>query len=73
MIVTTEQNYLDFLQNGLPELEDVPLATRMAAYFQHDITPSYNTRTVMKHLTDTSSNQTGHGSTINWPPRRNEE
>ena len=32
----TRQNYL---QNGLPELlEDVTLATRMAAYFQHDRT-----------------------------------
>jgi hypothetical protein len=30
-------NYLDVLQNGLPrQLEDVPLATRIAAYFQHD-------------------------------------
>jgi len=39
---TTGQNYLDFLQNGLPEqLEDVPFATRMAAYFQRDRTPSY--------------------------------
>jgi len=27
----TGQNYLDFLQNGLPErLEDVPLGTRIA-------------------------------------------
>jgi hypothetical protein len=29
----TGQNYLDFLQNGLLEqLEDVPLATRIAMY-----------------------------------------
>ena len=33
----TGQNYLDFLQNELPkQLEDVPLATRIAMYFQHD-------------------------------------
>jgi hypothetical protein len=31
------QNYLELLQNELPEqLEDVPLATRIAMYFQHD-------------------------------------
>jgi hypothetical protein len=30
-------NYLHVLQNGLPgQLEDVPLATQIAAYFQHD-------------------------------------
>jgi hypothetical protein len=35
----TGQNYLDFLQNGLPEqLQDVPLATWRAAYFQHERT-----------------------------------
>ena len=33
----TGQNYLNFLQNELPkQLEDVPLATRIAKYFQHD-------------------------------------
>jgi hypothetical protein len=32
----TGHNYLDFLQNGLPEqLQNVPLATRIAIYFQH--------------------------------------
>jgi pullulanase/glycogen debranching enzyme len=37
----TGYNYLDFLQNGLPEqLEDVPLATRISMYFQHDGAPS---------------------------------
>jgi hypothetical protein len=31
---TTGQNYREFLKNGLPEqLEDVPLATRIAMYF----------------------------------------
>jgi hypothetical protein len=34
----TGQNYLEFLQNELPEqLEDVPLAIQIAMYFQHDI------------------------------------
>jgi hypothetical protein len=33
----TGQNYLDILQNELPEqLEDVALATRIAIYFQRD-------------------------------------
>jgi hypothetical protein len=39
VIYTTvwQQNYLYFLQNGLSEeLMDVPLATQMAMYFQHD-------------------------------------
>jgi hypothetical protein len=34
--------YVEFLQNELPEqLEDVPLATRIAMYFQHDGAPSH--------------------------------
>jgi hypothetical protein len=33
----TGHNYLDFLQNGLPEkLEDFSLVTWKAMYFQHD-------------------------------------
>ena len=40
----TGQNYLDFLQNELPkQLEDVPLATLIATYFQHDGAPSHYT------------------------------
>ena len=67
----TEQNYLDFLQNELPkQLEDVPLATRIAIYFQHDGATSHYTRHVMQHLNDTFPNRwIGCGSTINWPPR----
>jgi len=68
----TGQNYLEFLQNGLPELEDVPLATWLAVYFQHDRTPSYYTQTVVKHLNDTFSNRIGHGNTINLPTRLND-
>jgi len=38
----TGQNYLDLLQNELPkQLEGVPLATRIAMYFQHDRAPSH--------------------------------
>jgi hypothetical protein len=38
----TGQNYLGFLQNELPkQLEDVPLATRISMYFQHDGAPSH--------------------------------
>jgi len=40
-------------QNELPKLEDVPLATRIAMYFQHDGVPSHYTRHVMQHLNDT--------------------
>ena len=67
----TGQNYLDFLQNELPkQLEDVPLATRIAMYFQYDGAPSHYTRHVMQHLNDTFPNRwIGRGSTINWPPR----
>ena len=67
----TGQNYLDFLQNELAkQLEDVPLSTRIATYFQHDGAPSHYTRHVMQHLNDTFPNRwIGRGSTINWPPR----
>ena len=67
----TGRNYLDFLQNELPkQLEDVPLATRIAMYFQHDGAPSHYTRHVTQHLNNTFPNKwIGRGSTINWPPR----
>jgi len=67
----TGQNCLGFLQNELPkQLEDVPLATRIAMYFQHDGAPSHYTRHVMQHLSDTFPKRwIGCGSTINWPPR----
>jgi hypothetical protein len=38
-------NYLGILQNGLAEkVEVVPLATRIATYFQHDGAPAHYTR-----------------------------
>jgi hypothetical protein len=66
----TGQNYLEFLQNELPEqLEDVPLATQIVMYFQHDGAPPHYIRLVI-HLNDTFPNRwIGRGSTINWPPR----
>ena len=67
----TGQNYLDFLQNELPkQLQVVPLATRIAMYFQHDGAPSHCTRHVMLHFNDTFPNRwIGRGTTINWPPK----
>jgi hypothetical protein len=67
----TGHNYLDFLQNGLPEqLEVVPSATRIAMYFQYDRAPSNYTRLVMQHLKDTFPNWwIDRGSTIQRPPR----
>jgi hypothetical protein len=67
----TGHTYRDFLQNGLPEqLQNIPLSTRIAMYFQHDGAPSHYARLVMQHLNDTSHNPwIGRGSTINWPSR----
>jgi hypothetical protein len=64
------QNYLEFLQNELPEqLENVPLAIWIAMYFQHDRAPPHYTSLVMQHLSATFPNQwIRHGNTINWPP-----
>jgi hypothetical protein len=61
----TGQNYLEFLQDELPEqLEDFPLATRIAMYFPH------YTQLVIQYLNPTFPNRwVGRGSTINWPPR----
>jgi hypothetical protein len=63
----TGQNYPEFPQNELPEqLEDVPLDTRIAMYFQHDGASPHYTRLVMQHLNDTFPNRgIGRGSTIN--------
>ena len=41
------QNYLDLMQNGLPEQLNVPLATWIAMYFQQDGAPSHYTRLVL--------------------------
>jgi hypothetical protein len=67
----TEQTYLEFLPNGLPEqLEDASLDERIAMHFQHDGAPSHYTGLVMQHLNDTFPNRLiGRSSTINWPTR----
>ena len=67
----TRQNYLDFQQNELPkQLENVPLATLFAMYFQHDAAPSHYTRHVLHYFSDTFPNRwIGRGSIISWPPR----
>ena len=67
----TGQNYLEFLQNVLPkQLQDVPLATLIVMYFQHDGAPSRYKRHVMQHLNVILPNKwNGRCSTINWPPR----
>jgi hypothetical protein len=45
---TTGQNYLELLQNELPEQpENVHLVTRIAMYFQHDGAPPHYTRLVI--------------------------
>jgi len=69
--LVTGNNYLDFLQNGLPEkLENVRLATQSAMYFQHDRVSSRFTQLVIQNLSGTSANRgIGHGITINWPRR----
>jgi hypothetical protein len=63
----TGHNYLDFLGNGVPEqLKHVPLVTRIALYFQHDVAPPHYTRLVMQHLSDIFPNRwIGRGSTVN--------
>jgi hypothetical protein len=68
---TIGHNYLDFPQHGLlDQPEDVPLATWIAMYFQHDGAPSHFTLLVMQHLNDTFPNWwISCGSTINGPPR----
>ena len=47
----TKQSYLDILQNTLPQLEDVPVTTRISMYFQYYGAPYY-TRLVMQLLSD---------------------
>jgi hypothetical protein len=67
--IMTGHVHQNFLQNGLQEQqEDVPLATRIALYFQYDTTPSHYTRLVMQHLNDTFPNQwIACGSTMRSP------
>ena len=51
-------------------IQNVPLATRIAMYFQHEGAPSHYTRHLMQHFNDTFPNRwISRGSTTNWPPR----
>lgn len=65
------ERYLQFLQEVLPELlEDVPLATRQAMWFQHDGCPAHNARAVTRHLDARfRSRWIGNRSLISWPAR----
>jgi hypothetical protein len=67
----TGENYLDVLQNELPkQLEDVPLATRIATYFHRDGVLSHYIRLVMQRLNYNFPNWwIDSSSTTNWPPR----
>jgi hypothetical protein len=54
----TGHNYLHFSQNRLPnQLEDIPLATWIAMYFQNDRVSSQYTRLVMQHHNDSFPNR----------------
>lgn len=64
-------DYLNFLQNDLPNLlENVPLAIRAHMWFQHDGAPAHSTRVVRQFLDATFPERwIGRGGTIQWPPR----
>jgi len=59
------------LKDELPkQLEDVPLAKRIAMYFQHNGATFLYTRLVRQYHSDTFPNRwIVFGSTINRPPR----
>lgn len=64
-------NYLNFLQNDLPELlDDVPVGTRLGMYFQHDGAPAHFGRAV-RHWLDENypARWIGRRGPIVWPPR----
>lgn len=63
--------YLEFLQNELAGLlEDVPLASRVGMYFQHDGAPAHFGRPVRNWL-DENYPETwiGRGGPVPWPAR----
>lgn len=63
--------YLHFLANNLPVLlENVPLRTRMAMFFQHDGCPAHFSISVRNYLDTVYPNKwIGRGSLFPWPPR----
>lgn len=67
----TGPRYLQFLENELPPLlEDVPLATRMRIFFQHDGAPAHFSRLVTQYLNVTFPERwIGRNGPVSWPPR----
>ena len=65
------ERYLQFCQEVLPGLlENVPLATRQAMWFQHDGCPAHNTLAVSRHLdAQFGTRWIGNRSRIAWPAR----
>lgn len=63
--------YQDFLEDELPNLlDDVPLATRRAMWFQNDGCPAHYARGVRNYLDHTYPQRwIGRLSPILWPPR----
>ena len=66
----TGRAYVDFLQNELLLLEEVPLAKRVRMVFQHDGAPAHYSRLVTHHLNLTFPEQRiGRGGHVQCPPR----
>ena len=66
-------DYLNFLQNDLPNLlENLPLAIRAQMWFQHDGAPAHWARVVRQFLNAVFPERwIGRGGTIQWPPDLN--
>lgn len=64
-------NYLDFLQNHLPDLlEDVPLNIYRALWFQQDGCPAHYARQVREYLdTEYPGRWIGRLGPVSWPAR----
>lgn len=64
-------NYLEFLQNDLPELlEDVPLIQLMSSYYQHDGAPAHYGREVKMWLDEEYADRwIGRNGPVHWPAR----
>lgn len=63
--------YLEFLQNNLPELlEDIPLAVRLRMWFLHDGAPPHYRLVVRNYLNQVQGVRwIGRGGPVAWPPR----
>ena len=67
----TGANYLNFLQNELPELlEKIPLNERAMMWWQQDGAPPHYSRQVTDYINDTFQGRwIGRNGTIYWPAR----